>query len=116
MRCGSTEPWQRCDNPAWNWVSCEYCAVRIDKVVTRTPLPVEHYKRGMEVKLRNIQEGLVLANTHQTIAVWDVNLALGVRFNLSSVTHWRWPNESEWKPAFTETTEEKEVERLEVEG
>ena len=106
----------RTDRPAWNWNRCEYIAIRVEKTTIRTPLPTEHYKRGMEVKLQNLQEGLALDITHLTLAVWDANLALGVRYNPSSVTHWRWPNESEWKPAYTETTEEKEVERLEVVG
>ena len=115
-RLDATIPWFYTSDPVWRWDLCDYVAVRVEKTTIRTPLPIEHYKRGMEVKLHNLQEGLVLANTPQTIAVWDANLAIGARYNPSSVTEWRWPNESEWKPAFTETVEEKEVERLEVEG
>lgn len=79
-----------------------YRAIHIERLPKRTPLPIEHYRRGMEV--------LIDSDT----SAWLVLRADFVK--VSKITNWRWPNETEWHPAFTETVEEREVERLEVDG
>jgi hypothetical protein len=96
-----------------------YRAVRIERIPTRTPLPIEHYKRGMEVLVfEHSGAFLVIEIRHETGWVVAVlkNLISPSYYAPSRIIKWRWPNESEWKPAYTETIEEREVERLEVEG
>ena len=93
----------------------EYCAVRIEKTTIRTPLPIEHYRRGMEVRTSELEGIVAVATPCQFLSVLSLKLAIRPVESVC-VTHWRWPNESEWKPAFTETVEEREVERLEVVG
>lgn len=87
-----------------------YRAVRIERVPTRTPLPIEHYKWGMVVKHRG-SEWLVLG-----VDTFNLLLQYGKFVYPDAITEWRWPNETEWRPAFTETVEEKIVETLIVEG
>lgn len=106
------------ENHAVDTIGWRYRAVRIERVPTRTPLPIEHYKRGMEVLIdRDTNVWLVLrvANNGK-----HVKLLLGddytCHIKAANVTSWRWPNETEWHPAFTETVEEKIVETLIVEG
>jgi len=112
--------WAELRDPEWNWCVADHRAVRIEKVVTRTPLPIEHYRRGMEV-LYGIDSNvwLVLGSTPNKDcigAVCGMNPQTQRTFQKQDITHWRWPNEAKWKPAYTEATEEREVERLEVEG
>jgi len=102
--------------PLWDWVHEDYRAVRIEKTHVRTPLPIEHFKRGMELQLASGAFILVLRDGS---AEWPLLCAWGASVGgveLSKVSHWRWPHETEWHPAYTETTEEKWVERLEVES
>lgn len=116
----SQQPWKACDQPLWDWALNEYCAVRIEKTTIRTPLPIEHYRRGMEVMIDGKQETCLVLARNQ-FSVFAVR-TIGIRMNVGDwepftrIHRWRWPNETEWHPAFTETTEEREVEKLEVEG
>lgn len=91
-----------------------YRAVRIERTPTRTPFPIEHYRRGMEVKshvgLAEV-ERLVVGLINGCIILETADLT-----HVKMVSHWRWPNETEWKPAYTETIKEKIVETLVVEG
>ena len=102
------------ENHAVDTIGWRYRAVRIERTPTRTPLPIEHYRRGMEVKsqigLAEV-ERLVVGVTHGCIILETSDLT-----DAKELSHWRWPNETEWKPAFTETVEEKIVETLIVEG
>ena len=92
----------------------KYRAVRIELIPIRTPLPIEHYRRGMEVALRiglAAIDRLVVGVDHGGIILETAELT-----DVKRVSKWRWPNETEWKPAYTETVEEKIVETLIVEG
>lgn len=92
-----------------------YRAIRTERVTTRTPLPVEHYKRGMEVATDRLEYIALGYYTHTQIKVHSLLQSLE-SLSIESITKWRWPNETEWKPAYTETVEEREVEVLTVDG
>lgn len=107
-------PWKPVADPWWNWIYQVYRAVRIERTPTRTPLPIEHYKRGMEVKSQiglGEVERLVVGLINGCIILETADLT-----HAKMVSHWRWPNETEWHPAYTETVEERVVETLIVEG
>jgi len=109
-------PWVSTSDPCWKWEVWDYRAVRIEKTTIRTPLPIEHYQRGMELQLASGAFILVLRDGS---AEWPLLCAWGASVggvDLGKITHWRWPNETEWHPAYAETTEEKDVERLEVDA
>jgi len=115
-RYSKAPPWAELKDPGWNWHATDHRAVRIEKNTIRTPLPIEHYRRGMELQLASGAFILVLRDGS---AEWPLLCAWGASVGgveLSKVSHWRWPHETEWHPAYTETTKEREVERLEVEG
>lgn len=112
------EPWLNIDSE--HLIDCyqfQYRAVRIERIPTRTPLPIEHYKRGMEVRLAAILTPyLVLGQLSPAILTCSRIDTSSVGLPVLDVAQWRWPNETEWHPAYTETIEEREVDRLEVEG
>ena len=108
----SAKQWAEASDLMWFWGDYNYRAVRIEKVVTRTPLPIEHYRRGMEVRIQGCCLDFLVSRTE----AMNLILENGWVGDICNITHWRWPNESEWYPAYTETVQEKEVERLEVEG
>lgn len=116
QRLGTNQPWETI--PDCHVIDCcafRYRAVRIKRTPIRTPLPIERYKRGME-----IANGpcicLVAENSgSNTVRVLYPDETLEDLL-ISVITLWRWPNETEWKPAFTETVEESVVETLIVEG
>lgn len=108
--------WHLDESPSWDWVGYVYCAVRIEKITTSTPLPIEHYRRGMEVRTHSGMSALVLHDgpeSGQIRCAWSASVGY---IEPCKITQWRWPIETEWHPAYTETFEEREVERLEVEG
>jgi len=105
-------PWVPTSDPCWKWEVWDYRAVRIEKTPKRTPLPIEHYKRGMEVRIHGCCLDFLVSRSE----VMNLVLENGWVGEACTVTRWRWPNETEWHPAYTETVEEREVEKLEVEG
>jgi len=115
----SAKQWAEASDPMWFWGDYNYRAVRIEKTIVRTPLPIEHYKRGMEVKISDICGTSITVGTKSEtgwiVVIFRYDSPISY-YAPSRIEKWRWPNESEWHPAFTETTEEREVERLEVEG
>jgi len=101
-------------DPTWKWEVYDFRAVRIDKTPKRTPLPIEYYKRGMEVKTDIDGMGIILfvnVGADQIWCGWSHSASYVV---LERIVAWRWPHETEWKPAYTEVVEEKVVECLEV--
>lgn len=93
-----------------------YRAVRIERTPTRTPLPIEHYKTGMMVKLNCGNQCLIIADGGPSRRVWDLYATEPTHYPNTAFSAWRWPNETEWKPAYTETVEERVVQTLIVEG
>ena len=117
---GVRNAWVETSDPCWRWDLWEYCAVRIEKTIVRTPLPIEHYRTGMLVRVgvEPGQCGVVFCVFNKTVE-WVTTTGSHISSRFGDITHWRWPNETEWHPAYTETVEEREVERLErleVEG
>ena len=101
----------------WNWYAANHRAVRTERTPTRTPLPIEHYRRGMEVKNECEVVALVVdLRLDGSIEIAWKGQSSSVIRKTNHFTAWRWPNETEWQPAFTETVEEREVETLIVEG
>lgn len=111
------------ENDSDHTIDCNlwrYRAIRTERVTTRTPLPIEHYKAGMLVKLNSGVQAVVLRRMGVTVFMWESEHQTGYGSThyteLRDIAHWRWPNETEWKPAFTETVEERVVQTLTVEG
>lgn len=97
-----------------------YRAVRIERVPTRTPLPIEHYKCGSVVTIAGQSDAFLVIGirpeTGWIVVLPENQLSQSYHYSPSRISKWRWPNETEWKPAFTETVEERVVETLIVEG
>jgi hypothetical protein len=92
--------WLDCGtDPIWNFYTTEYRAVRYK--TKRVPLPIEHYKVGMFVQTLH-KERLVLETIplNSQISIYCGGCDILVRSD--QITAWRWPNETEWHPAYTE--------------
>lgn len=100
----------------WNWYAANHRAVRIERVPTRTPLPIEHYKRGMEVQFEGAYDYIILGDNGDNLKVILARIGGTWPADYRGIKKWRWPNETEWHPSYTETVEEREVETLIVEG
>lgn len=96
-------------------IGFKYRAVRIERTPTRTPLPIEHYRRGMEVATDRLEYVVLGHESYTALTVHSRSESINI-LRCERIEKWRWPNETEWKPAFTETVEEKIVETLIVEG
>lgn len=97
---GGNDYWLDCGlDPVWNFSDTEYRAVRYK--TKRVPLPIEHYKVGMFVRISH-KERLVLETIplNSQISIYCGGCDISVRSD--QITDWRWPNETEWHPAHTE--------------
>ncbi len=117
---GGCPKWLPTTCPSWNWQDRLYRAVCTERLATQRHLPIEHYKRGMEIHFADANRLLIRdgAKGENELGQTIANLVFdgGGLIPVGCVKRWRWPHESKWHDAYTETIAARVVKTLVVDG